>query len=98
MDRGLIAQESRGLSVKLAGIFQCNLVFNRKSWLTRSTTHGPLEAPVHGALWPWPVEELARAWPRGRSVARWLAGDGAMERVEHKESLSGLTGAWVMAW
>jgi hypothetical protein len=57
--------------------------------------HGPLEVPVHGGLQPWPAEGLTGAWPSGRSGARWLTGDGAMERGARGESVSGLT--WVRA-
>jgi hypothetical protein len=55
--------------------------------------HGPLEAPVHGGLRPWPAKGLVDARPRGCSSARWLTGDGEMERGARGESVSSLTGA-----
>jgi hypothetical protein len=43
-------------------------------------------------------DDLAGARPNGYSGAQRLIGDGATEREEHGESVSGLTGAWAAAW
>jgi hypothetical protein len=42
-------------------------------------------------------DDLAGARPNDCSGARWLSGNGT-EREEHGESVSGLTGAWAVAW
>jgi hypothetical protein len=43
-------------------------------------------------------DDLTRARPNGCSRARRLAGDGATERGQPGESISGLTGAWAAVW
>jgi hypothetical protein len=43
-------------------------------------------------------DDLTGARPNGCSGARQLTGDGAMEREEHGESVSGLTGVQAAAW
>jgi hypothetical protein len=47
-----------------------DLFFNGKSRRTRSTTHGLLEALVHGGPWPWLIKELTEARPSGCSGAQ----------------------------
>jgi hypothetical protein len=54
--------------------------------------------PVHGGLRPWLAEGLSGAQPSGRSGARWLISDGAMERGACGESVSGLTEARAAVW
>jgi hypothetical protein len=89
--QGVLRKSSRDFLVS-------DLFFNEKSRWTRSTTHGLLEALVHGGPWPWPTEELTGYWPSGCSGARWLTGDGATKRGEHEESISGLTEARAVVW
>jgi hypothetical protein len=50
-------------------------------------------APVHGGPWIGVSDDLAGAQPNGCSEAWRLTNDGAMEREEHGEPGSGLTGA-----
>jgi hypothetical protein len=50
-------------------------------------------ALVHGGLGHGRPEGLTGAGPSGRSGAWQLADDGAIEREEHGESISGLTRA-----
>jgi hypothetical protein len=56
------------------------------------------ETPVHSGLAMAGRRGLTRARPRGRSEELWLAGGGAMGRGVHRESSSGLTGAWAAVW
>jgi hypothetical protein len=44
------------------------------------------------------AKELTEAWPSGRSGARRHTDDGATERGEHEESISGLTGVRAAVW
>jgi hypothetical protein len=56
---------------------------------------GPwFQCGLHSGRW----QGLTRARPNGRSSARWLTGDGAMEKGAHGESISGLTGARAAVW
>jgi hypothetical protein len=43
-------------------------------------------------------DDLTGARPSAYSGVRRLAGDGAMEREEHGESISGFTRAWAVVW
>jgi hypothetical protein len=57
-----------------------------------------MAALVHSGLGHGRLKGLARARPSGRSGARWLTGNGATEREEHGESVSGLTRVRAVAW
>jgi hypothetical protein len=70
-----------------------DLFLNGKSAWTES-----MAALVHGRQGLGRPKRLTGAQLSGRSRARWITDDGATEREEHGESISGLTGARVVAW
>jgi hypothetical protein len=93
VDYGLILDKNRGLSTKWRGFLDFGLIFEWKkhmdwvhgSWTAMALIHGGLG---HG----WP-KRLTGARPSSHSGARRLTGEGAIEREEHGESVSGLTEA-----
>jgi hypothetical protein len=73
------------------------LFSNGKTAWTRSTARGPRRSHSTVELGQGVSDDLTGARPNGRSGARWLTGDGAMEREDHGESVSGFTEARVVA-
>jgi hypothetical protein len=111
--RGLSAKSAKtgprvatqGLLCKMAGNFGWGFIFQRiKSWTgsthpwtgqARSVHRGPMAARTEGAgAW----RHAHRSSASGRSGAPKLTGGGAIERGEHEELGSGLTGARAAAW
>jgi hypothetical protein len=74
------------------------LFSNGKTTWTQSTARGPQRRWSTVDLGQGVGDDLAGARPIGCSGAWRLVGDGAMEREEHGESVSGVTGAQVVAW
>jgi hypothetical protein len=74
------------------------LFSNGKTAGTPSTARGPRRHRSTVDLGQRVGDDLTRARPNGCSRARRLAGDGATERGQPGESISGLTGAWAAVW
>jgi hypothetical protein len=62
------------------------------------TSAGVAGPRFHRGLHSGRQQGLAGAQHNGRSGARWLTGNGAMEKGARGESVSGLTGARTAVW
>jgi hypothetical protein len=98
VDCGLILGKDKGLFVKLAGIIGLELFSNGKRAWTQSIAHGPRLQTVHRGPRIVPWRGARRSLTSGPSGAREFTGEGATERGEHGESVSGLTRARAAVW